>query len=443
MAIDTPATIAIIGAGPIGLEAALYARYLGYDVLLFERETVAAAVRRWGHLPMVTPLGTCVSKLGLAALHAQDPAWRPPALHAVITGDAWRKAYLLPLAHSDLIVDCLHEHTEVVAIRRASATPNTIATDQAPDGDAGDDDAVGDDTPGDDADDETGFRVLVRNTKTTASQYEVSADVVIDASGAVDRWGWLSGADVPLPGELAAADVIQAGLPEIRASQRAKYAGHKTLLVGGGLCALANLTALTELINAEPGTAVVWITPEPEDAAEANHPLSIAAAGNRAPVWSTFTAAVADRAPHIRHWPGASIKSLAITEEGTVRVLFDDAPQAEMAFDQIINNLRFQTRDPNFWGLPVQKSQTYEAHSVPKGGPPDIAAGHVESIYAQIARELVTREPNFYILGSKRLAQRIDDFTVGEGLNQVCALFTILGDRPNLNLYATMDKLLP
>ena len=32
MAIDTPARLAILGAGPIGLEAALYARFLGYDV---------------------------------------------------------------------------------------------------------------------------------------------------------------------------------------------------------------------------------------------------------------------------------------------------------------------------------------------------------------------------------------------------------------------------
>ncbi len=36
MAVDTPAVIAIIGAGPIGLEAALYGRYLGYDVRLFD-----------------------------------------------------------------------------------------------------------------------------------------------------------------------------------------------------------------------------------------------------------------------------------------------------------------------------------------------------------------------------------------------------------------------
>ena len=34
MMLDTPATIAITGNGPIGLEAALYARFLGYQVIL-------------------------------------------------------------------------------------------------------------------------------------------------------------------------------------------------------------------------------------------------------------------------------------------------------------------------------------------------------------------------------------------------------------------------
>ena len=44
MALDTPASIAVLGAGPIGLEAALYARFLGYDVqitTLFQYSTIA------------------------------------------------------------------------------------------------------------------------------------------------------------------------------------------------------------------------------------------------------------------------------------------------------------------------------------------------------------------------------------------------------------------
>ncbi|HVW37886.1 MAG TPA: FAD-dependent oxidoreductase, partial [Pirellulales bacterium] len=48
MAVDTPARIAILGAGPIGLEAALYARYLGYDVDIYERGRAAENLLRWG-----------------------------------------------------------------------------------------------------------------------------------------------------------------------------------------------------------------------------------------------------------------------------------------------------------------------------------------------------------------------------------------------------------
>ncbi len=315
-----------------------------------------------------------------------------------------------------------------------NATSDSATTDADPD----DDPAVNGTV------DKTGFRVLVRDTKTAASLYEAQADVVIDATGAVGRWGWLSGTDLPLAGELAAADSIQVGPPDLRGEQAAKYAGRKTLLVGGGICSLASLSALTELVDAEPGSEIVWISPPPEGAAGVNHPLSLAAAGNRAPAWSKFTAVVADRQPRIQHWPGASIKSLAITAEGTVSVLFHNAPQAEMAFDQVINNLRFQASEPAFWGLPIQASPTLEArHASRPAGPPDVAARHVESIYAQIARELLTSEPNFYLLGGKRFVQRTDVFTVSEALDQVCALFTIVGDRPNLNLYATMDKLLP
>ena len=47
MSVETPAKLAILGAGPIGLEAALYARFLGYEVEVFDRGAVAEHVRRW------------------------------------------------------------------------------------------------------------------------------------------------------------------------------------------------------------------------------------------------------------------------------------------------------------------------------------------------------------------------------------------------------------
>ncbi|MEC7408834.1 MAG: hypothetical protein VYB72_08465, partial [Planctomycetota bacterium] len=38
--LDPPGKIAVIGAGPLGIEAALYGRYLGYDVTIYEAHEV-------------------------------------------------------------------------------------------------------------------------------------------------------------------------------------------------------------------------------------------------------------------------------------------------------------------------------------------------------------------------------------------------------------------
>ena len=116
MAIDTPARLAILGAGPIGLEAALYARFLGYDVVVYERGDVAASVRQWGHVRLFTPFRLNRSPLGLAAIEAQDETYQPPADDAIVTGQEWIDRYLLPLAQTDLVGDCLRTQTSVVAV---------------------------------------------------------------------------------------------------------------------------------------------------------------------------------------------------------------------------------------------------------------------------------------------------------------------------------------
>ena len=118
MAVDTPATVAILGAGPMGIETGLYARYLGYHVLVFEQREVASHVLDWGHLRMFSPFGELHSSLGLAALHAQDAEYRPPESDARLTGRQWVDRYLLPLSQTDLLADEVRGHTRVVAVGR-------------------------------------------------------------------------------------------------------------------------------------------------------------------------------------------------------------------------------------------------------------------------------------------------------------------------------------
>src|SRR6185503_6844419 len=117
MAVDTPAKIAILGAGPIALEAALYARVLGYDVVIYEAGSqVAEAVHQWGHVRMFTPFGMNRSPLGLQALHAQDESYAPPGDDELLTGREWAQRYLAPLAQTDLLADHLLLSTSVMRV---------------------------------------------------------------------------------------------------------------------------------------------------------------------------------------------------------------------------------------------------------------------------------------------------------------------------------------
>jgi threonine dehydrogenase-like Zn-dependent dehydrogenase len=116
MAIDTPARLAVLGAGPLGLEAALYARFLGYGVVIYERGEVAASVRAWSDERMDAPFGQNSTTLGIAAIEAQDDAYLPPGSNEMLTGREWLDRYLLPLAQTDLLADHLRLHTTVVSI---------------------------------------------------------------------------------------------------------------------------------------------------------------------------------------------------------------------------------------------------------------------------------------------------------------------------------------
>ncbi|MBI2823458.1 MAG: hypothetical protein HYX69_02065 [Planctomycetia bacterium] len=200
MAVETPALIAVVGAGPIGLEAALYGRYLGYDVMVYERGRVGENLWRQGDTRLAEPWRRLMSPLGLAALAAQDPRWQPPGGDSLPTAAELVAAYLVPLAQGDLLVDSVRTETEVVTIER----------DREP----------GEPPAG--ADEVEGFRLRVRDS---AAELMERADVVIDASGvpsgqADSHWFATGEPDFYVLGEKSAADPgrfsIRDGLAQIR-----------------------------------------------------------------------------------------------------------------------------------------------------------------------------------------------------------------------------------
>ena len=186
MSIDTPAIIAIIGAGPVGLEAALYARFLGYDVQVFERGAVAQNLRKLAAEETRLPAGRCCSPLGLRALCAQNPTWEPPALDSLWTPRELVENYLAPLAKSDLLSGHVAEQTRVLDIRRME--PEAVEESDEPDESMSDDDAFDDNAYDDEVaeyEDEPPrlppLRVTVQGSDGAPSTFD--ADIVIDTSG--------------------------------------------------------------------------------------------------------------------------------------------------------------------------------------------------------------------------------------------------------------------
>ena len=161
MAVDTPATIAILGAGPVGIEAGLYARYLGYSVVIYEQREVASHVRACGHLRLFSPFHQLRSTLGLAALRAQDPDYRPPDETAQLLAQQWVDQYLRPLSRTDLLADEVRCHTRVLAVERPVLPAEEAAADAEPD--------------------DNRFRIVVEHAG--GPQTQEWADVVIDCTG--------------------------------------------------------------------------------------------------------------------------------------------------------------------------------------------------------------------------------------------------------------------
>src|SRR6516165_7689103 len=94
---DAP-RIAVLGAGPVGLEAALYARTLGLPVTMYERGRVGEHVQRWGHVKLFSPFGMNATPLGRAAILAENSRHTFPGDNDATTGREHVSAYLEPLA---------------------------------------------------------------------------------------------------------------------------------------------------------------------------------------------------------------------------------------------------------------------------------------------------------------------------------------------------------
>ncbi|QDS95859.1 hypothetical protein FF011L_46600 [Roseimaritima multifibrata] len=116
--LEPPGSIAIIGGGILGLEAALYGRFLGYDVQVFEAARIGQWWEEQGDVELGFLPGRAISGLAWQAIQAQRD--QPEELPVLPTTMAeWGSQIVQELAEVDLLrgrVLASHRVTEVTAV---------------------------------------------------------------------------------------------------------------------------------------------------------------------------------------------------------------------------------------------------------------------------------------------------------------------------------------
>src|SRR5262245_12301758 len=113
--------LAILGAGPIGIEAALIARRLGWTVAIYERGRLGEHMERWGHIRMYSSFGANSTTLGRSIIKAENSKHVLPGEDDYLTGREHVAAYLAPLASAPLLEGCMHLDSNITAISRSAA----------------------------------------------------------------------------------------------------------------------------------------------------------------------------------------------------------------------------------------------------------------------------------------------------------------------------------
>lgn len=395
----TKTRIAIIGAGPIGLEAALAGVQGGVEVHLFEKGRIAEHVQRWGHVRLFSPFGMNGTPAGRQAIYAEHPQHVFPDDDQCITGRQHFTAYLEPLAKTKLLKECLHVENQVLHVGRQ----RVLKTDGEVDGMRA----------------QQPFILLVREK---GKERLVEADVLLDCSGTYGQHRWLGDGGIPALGELAAENQIAYGLDDVLGERKNHYAGKTTLIVGGGYSAATTVSNLAELAKLDGNTWVIWVARTAATQPLKRHANDPLKERDKLAMRANVLATRGDA--NVEFHGKAAIRSIeALGPDKGFRVTARLGGQEKTwDVDRIVGNVGYAPDTSLYRELHVHESYTTQ-------GPIKLAASLDEADLLQQPGHgmevLRNPEPNFFILGSKSYG-RNPNFLLRNGFQQIRDVFALL-----------------
>jgi hypothetical protein len=408
---DAP-RIAVLGAGPIGLEAALYARSLGLTATIYERGRIAEYVQRWGHVRLFTPFGMNATPLGRTAISSANPRHAFPSDNDCLTGREHVGVYLDPLAKSPALKECLRSETLVVAVGRRGC--------------------LKDDMPGDSRRGQQPFRLLLRDAK--GRERSEDADVVLDCTGLYGQHRWSGDGGIPAVGEQGIENQIAYGLEDVLSGRREQYAGKTVLVVGAGYSAATTVCNLAAVAERNTATWVIWLARGAGTQPVKRIPNDMLRERDRLAVKANSLATRGDG--NVEFHAQSVLESIeALGPDKGFRVTARCGGRSRTwDVDRVIANVGY-TPDTKLY----RELQIHECYA--SLGPMNMAAALLKhagadclAIPSQRTNALKNPEPDYFILGWKSYG-RNSNFLLRTGFEQVREVFTLVTGKSGLDLY--------
>jgi hypothetical protein len=225
-------TVAIIGAGPVGLAAAAHVMERGMTPVVLEAGSeVAHAVRQWRHVQLFSPWEYNVDRA--AARLLANIGWNSPDPKVYPTGGELVEQYLVPLATLTPLKNVIRTSSRVTAVTRVGFDKaKTRGREKAP------------------------FEIRYQNARGLEA---LRADEVIDASGTWSSPNPAGANGLPAIGESEARSKIYYGMPAVLGRDRDRFAGKVAAVLGAGHSAIGTLADLAILARQAPGTEPIWL----------------------------------------------------------------------------------------------------------------------------------------------------------------------------------------
>jgi hypothetical protein len=388
-------TVAIVGAGPVGLAAAAHVLERGLTPIVLEAgDDVGHAVRQWSHVQLFSPWEYNIDRA--AARLLANAGWNSPAPDQYPTGAELLERYLEPLAANTALKLHVHTSSRVTDISRIGFDKlKTKGRETAP------------------------FEIRYRNGQ---GSKVVRADAVIDTSGTWHSPNPAGANGLPAIGEAQSANKIVYGMPDVLGKDRARYAGKTVAVLGAGHSAIGTLTDLAKLATEVPETRPVWLL-------RGNDPAKAFGGGAndklvaRGELGAAFAALVT--AGKIKVESGFRVSHLAANGPRLVMGTDDDR---KIAVDELIVATGFRPSLDFVRELRIQLDPAIEC-PVALAALIDPNEHSCGTVRPHGARELAQPEPGFYFAGMKSYG-RAPTFLMLTGYEQVRSIAAdISGDR--------------